>query len=134
MPLLDRHPSSVKPGLPEQGTYLTFKKAVLDTCVRLPAEGSYWHWTATERSRMYHVYEDVQVLTVEITGKGAVITVQFPNGGLKQFSGEQWAAADVVEFEGPKLRFKPKPGTLLDTLYTAEYRIFGTETGRLRCR
>jgi hypothetical protein len=102
-------------------TYLERKKAVLACCCLSPMVGSEWH------VRMFDAYSYVQVtrVTPSMVAGAMVIEVRMYDGRTQMYSESQWHGLN-------KFPVRQTKGTLSDTLLDAEYRIFGTATGRLR--
>lgn len=140
-------------GLPETGQRMTFKKAVLETCVQLPMVDSRWRWL-TEHCNRYHS-DELVILRVEVVpvfyrmlashrygvdtepsirpGE-AIVTASndtaYQAFRMLSFTGTEWQR--LLDDKHIQQVWPRVPGnTLVDTLYTARYRIFGTRSGRL---
>ena len=102
-------------------TYLERKRAVLDCCCLSPVVGSEWH------VRMLEAYSYVQVTRVmpSMVVGAMVIEVRLYDGRTQMYSESQWHGLN-------KFPVRQATATLGETLLDAEYRIFGTATGRLR--
>lgn len=119
----------MKRGLPESGTYTTFKKAVLEHCFPVPPLRSMWSCrlgavVATESG--WSLDERIVFRVIGHMMIGGRVVLQIDDTPARMVDQDEWLAMD------PK-PIRPK-GNLFDSLYTTEYRIFGTETGRLRCQ
>jgi len=135
-------------------TYLECKRVVLNCCCLSPVVGSEWHirlfeevqeMTAeaalTERldKQSANAYSYVQVTRVmpSMVAGQMVIEVRLHDGRAQMYSESQWQGLTKFPLRPSDLR-DLTPETMLlsrtlgETLLDAEYRIFGTATGRLR--
>ena len=109
--------------IPESGTYRTFKKAVLEHCFPIPELGSIWQAPAGQ----------CLVTPVMVDGwewhSGCVFLILHKlrhEEDRWRMSQQEWA-----EHGWKPDKWDRRAGTLFDILFGTEYRIFGTETGRL---
>lgn len=82
-------------GIPDVGSYVAFKRAVLETCLRLPSLGL---WRRSHTSQGY--YEDIEVVEVNLkpcAAKAEIVVRKPGQQALKEmwFTGAEWQFMDV---------------------------------------